>query len=94
MTKKAIHVVPKDGKWATRKEGSTRASSVHSTKQEALDSARKTAKRHHVEVYIHGRDGKIRDLETPSRTVHLAPHSGKLSPSSINRAVRTAKRKG
>lgn len=59
MSKKDIHVVSHDGGWAVRRENSERASSVHSTKAEAMEQARDQGRRDHVEVVEHGRDGRI-----------------------------------
>ena len=63
--KKDIHVVPhKDGGWATKREGSGRAGSRHSTQKEAIDKAVGTAKREKLEVVIHRPDGRIRDSDS------------------------------
>lgn len=64
MTKKDIHVVPHDDGWATRKEGASRAGSVHDTKADAVEQAREQAKRERVELIIHGRNGKIQDSDS------------------------------
>lgn len=58
---KRIHVVPNGNGWATRREGSTRAGSRHSTQSAATDAARATAIRERGEVVIHRPDGRIRD---------------------------------
>mgnify|MGYP002640947520 CR=1 FL=1 len=53
MTKKQdIHVVPHSDGWATRKEGTTRAGSIHRTQKEAQQKARQQAKREKVEVVV------------------------------------------
>jgi hypothetical protein len=64
MTKKDIHVVPHKDGWATKKEGAGRAGIVTSTQKQAIDKAVGQAKREHVEVVIHKRDGKIRDSDS------------------------------
>ena len=61
MPKKDIHVVPRDGGWAVRREGVTRDSSHHDRKGDAMDTAPGTARREHVEVVEHGRNGRIQD---------------------------------
>ena len=61
MSRKAQHVVPRSGKWAVRKSGSTRVSRYFKTQSEAIDAARDIAKREHTELYIHGSDGRIRE---------------------------------
>ncbi|SDA57288.1 DUF2188 domain-containing protein [Methanobrevibacter millerae] len=67
--KNQIHVVPnEDGTWANKKPNAKRASSLHQTQAEAIDSARGQAKREgNTEVIIHGRDGKIRNPNTYKR---------------------------
>jgi uncharacterized protein YdaT len=64
MTKKDIHVVPHKDGWATKKEGAERAGAVTDTQKAAIERARDQAKREHVEVVIHGKDGKIRDSDS------------------------------
>jgi uncharacterized protein YdaT len=63
-SKRDIHVVPHPGGWATKKERSERAGSVHETKSEALEQARNRAKRERVEVVIHRKDGRIQDSDS------------------------------
>jgi uncharacterized protein YdaT len=58
------HVVPHEGGWAVRGEGSQRATSVHSTQREAAERAREIARHQGSEVVIHGRAGKIRDSDS------------------------------
>lgn len=63
--KRDVHVVPhKDGGWATRKEGASRAGSRHGTQREAIDRARDQARRDRTEVVIHRPNGKIRDSDS------------------------------
>lgn len=62
--KRDIHVVPHRGGWATRREGSSRASGVHRTQADALENGREQAKRDRVELVTHGRDGRIRDSDS------------------------------
>ncbi|WP_096663440.1 DUF2188 domain-containing protein [Polaromonas sp. AET17H-212] len=64
MTKKDVHVVPHEDGWATKKEGAGRAGVVVNTQKEAIERARDQAKREHVEVVIHRRDGTIRDSDS------------------------------
>jgi uncharacterized protein YdaT len=55
----AQHVVPHDGGWAVRKEGSNRVTSQHATKSEAESSARAIAAHQATELVVHGKDGTI-----------------------------------
>lgn len=64
MTKKDIHVVPHKDRWATKKEGSQRAGAVVDTQKVAIGRAQEQAKREHVEVVIHRKDGTIRDSDS------------------------------
>jgi Uncharacterized protein conserved in bacteria (DUF2188) len=62
MTKaKAQHVVPRSGKWGVLSAGASRASSLHTTQDEAIATARDIARSRGTELYIHGRDGRIRE---------------------------------
>lgn len=64
MSKKDIHVVPHNGGWATRREGSERVSSRHDTQREAIEQAREWGRRDQVEVVTHRPDGRIRDSDS------------------------------
>ena len=64
MSKKNQHVVPHDGHWAVRPEGSTKVTSIHDTQTEATQRARERAINQHSEVVIHRPDGRIRDKDS------------------------------
>ena len=64
MAKKNQHVVPHPKGWAVKGEGNDRATSVHDTQKDAIDSARDTARRQKSEVVIHRPDGRIRDKDS------------------------------
>lgn len=64
--KKNQHVVPRDGEWAVRSEGSNRVTSVHNTRREAIDAARELARNQASELVIHGRDGRVRERDSYS----------------------------
>ena len=54
MSKKSNHVVSsKSGGWAVKKSGSSRASKVFGTKEEAKKYAVKISKQEKTELYIH-----------------------------------------
>ncbi len=40
MSKNDIHVLPRDGGWAVRRERAQRASSLHGRKSDAMNAAR------------------------------------------------------
>lgn len=61
MAKKGQHVVPRSDGWSVRKTGATRASSVHATQADAIEAATRLARNQKTELYIHGRDGRIRE---------------------------------
>lgn len=61
---KRIHVVPRNGAWATRREGAGRVGSTHPTQAEAIEAARTRAIREAGEVVIHRPDGRIRDADS------------------------------
>jgi hypothetical protein len=61
MSKKGQHVVPATEGWSVKKAGSPRATSTHATQSEAITAANRLARTQKTEVYIHGRDGRIRE---------------------------------
>lgn len=60
MSRRNQHVVPHHGEWAVRAEGSNRVTSTHDTQREAIDRAREISRHQESELFIHGRDGRIR----------------------------------
>jgi hypothetical protein len=77
MKKSNRHVVPNlnDG-WSVRKSGSDRASKVFDTQDEAITYARERAKQEKTELYIHRKDGTIRQKDSYGRDPH-PPKDGK-----------------
>lgn len=59
MSHKDIHVVPHQGDWAVKSEGSSRATRVTATKVEAMAIAREMAIARGAEVVEHRADGRI-----------------------------------
>jgi diacylglycerol kinase family enzyme len=55
------HVVPRDGEWAVRREGSSRDTKRFETQDEAIREARRIARNQGLELLVHGRDGRIRE---------------------------------
>jgi hypothetical protein len=70
MTREGQHVVPAKGKWVVRKAGSARSTATFDTQQEAVERARKIAKNQKTELYIHGRDGRIRKRDSYGSDPH------------------------
>lgn len=64
MSKKNQHVVPHPKGWAVKSEGSQRSASVHQTQREAIGAGRKSAIDNRSELFIHGRNGQIRERNT------------------------------
>ena len=62
MGKPSKHVVPSpSGGWAVKNSGAVRASKMFETQEQAVGYARDAAKKVGTELYIHGRDGTIKD---------------------------------
>lgn len=70
VNKKGQHVVPSGGKWAIRRSGAARASETFETQSEAVSRARALAIRQGTELYVHGRDGRIRERRSYSADPH------------------------
>lgn len=70
MSKKGQHVVPSATGWSVRKAGASRASSKHATQQEAIAAGAKLARNQGTELYIHGRDGRIRERNSYGNDPH------------------------
>ena len=65
MSRKTIHVSKHPAGWQVKKEGGKRASSVHRTKDAAVGSAVRQAKRSKPsQVVIHGRNGRFQSERT------------------------------
>lgn len=64
MSKKNVHIVPREDGWAVRREHADRDSSHHRTQGAAIDAGRETARRERTEVVIHDRGGRIRDKDS------------------------------
>ncbi len=59
-----VHVIPKDGRWAVKREGG-KAARVFPTQREAIKSARVIARQESSgQLVVHGRNGQIREHDT------------------------------
>ena len=71
MARNARHVVHNpDGGWSVIKEGASRASKTFSKQSTAVNHAREIARKEGAEVYIHGKDGRIRDKDSYGNDPH------------------------
>jgi len=63
MTKKTSQHIVKNpsGGWAVKKGGSSKATKIYETKNEAVKHGQKIAQNQKAELYIHGKDGKIQE---------------------------------
>jgi len=58
------HVVPSNGQWQVKRQGSEKATKNFETQKQAIDYARSIAIKQQSELVIHGRDGRIRDKDS------------------------------
>ncbi len=58
------HVVPHNDQWAVRGENNKRATSLFDTQKEAIGAAKQIAVNNSSELFIHRRDGRIRDRDS------------------------------
>jgi hypothetical protein len=70
MGKAGQHVVPSGSKWSVRKAGASRASGTFMTQNEAITHARSVAQNQKTELFIHGRDGRIRERNSYGQDTH------------------------
>jgi len=71
MAGKNQHVVPTQGnKWGVRGESNERLTRITNTQQEAIDAAREIAKNQGSELFIHGRNGQIRERDSHGHDPH------------------------
>lgn len=70
MSKPGQHVVPNGSKWSVRKAGASKASGTFNTQREAIDRARDVARNQKTELFIHGRDGRIRERDSYGNDRH------------------------
>jgi hypothetical protein len=54
-----VHTAHRDGRWVNQVEGSTRVSSTHSTKEQAIARGRKLAQNKRADHIVHNSDGTI-----------------------------------
>ena len=64
MAGKNQHVVPHASGWAVKSAGGTRATAVHDTQAAAIEQARSIAQNQKSELFVHGRNGQIRERDS------------------------------
>lgn len=70
MSKPGQHVVPNGSKWSVRRAGASKASGTFDTQREAIDRGRDVARNQKTELFIHGRDGRIRERDSYGNDRH------------------------
>ncbi len=58
------HVVPNGNNWAVRGAGNERTTRIVETQREAIQIAREISINQQSELFIHGRNGQIRERNT------------------------------
>jgi len=61
VSRKNQHVVPHGKQWAIKGEGNERYTLITDTQSEAIDHARSIAQKQQSELFIHNREGQIRE---------------------------------
>ncbi len=64
MPNKNQHVVPHGKEWAVKGAGNTKAMSIHETQKSAIDAGRKISRSQESELFIHRKNGQIRDRDS------------------------------
>jgi len=64
MSKKNQHVVKHENGWAVKGAGNSKATVVEKTQSKAIEKAVSIAKNQKSEMFIHGRNGQIRERNT------------------------------
>ena len=61
------HITPKGQNWQIKSAGAKRATKICITQKEAISEARKIAIKNQTELFIHSRNGKIRERNSYGR---------------------------
>ncbi len=61
MSNKNQHVVPCGKNWAVRGAGNTKVTSIHETQKSAINAGIKISRSQKSELFIHRKNGQIRD---------------------------------
>jgi hypothetical protein len=72
MTRKSRHVVLNaNGKWSVLRSGAARATGSFDTQKKAVKHARRMSKQEGSDLYVHGKDGSIREHDSYGEPVPL-----------------------
>ncbi|MEI8232255.1 MAG: DUF2188 domain-containing protein [bacterium] len=55
------HVLPRGNEWIVKRAGASKATAVYSTQSDAISKGRSLSINNNSELFIHGRDGRIRE---------------------------------
>lgn len=58
------HVVPINGQWGVKGAGNSKYTVITSTQAKAIEIARGISKKQNSELFIHGKDGRIRERDS------------------------------
>jgi hypothetical protein len=58
------HVVPHNGDWAVKGAGNSKPTKIVETQREAIVIAKEISKNQESELFIHGRNGQIRERDS------------------------------
>lgn len=61
MARRSQHVVRSPSGWSVRKSGAPRVTRTFETQEEAIEVARDYARKQRTELFIHGKDGRVRE---------------------------------
>lgn len=64
------HVVPNPKGWAVRSAGASRAAKTFATQEAAIKYGTSAARKDGVELYVHRKDGTIRDRSSFGKDPH------------------------
>jgi hypothetical protein len=64
------HIVPHPEGWAVKPEGGNKASGVFETQREAIAKGKEIAKNQQSELFIHNREGQIRERNSYGNDPH------------------------
>ena len=70
MAKKTQHVVRTPSGWSVKKDGATKASRTFGTQKEAIIYGKSLSQKQGAELYIHRKDGMIREKNSYGKKPH------------------------